>query len=422
MAGQRGPLRRWVKEHSTPATLRLLMAVLVGLCLGWGVLAALAVEQHASAADAAVNSSEPLSLDAQRLYQSLADADVTVSTAYLYGQDQPAAARQRYQDDIAAAAGDLRTVTAASGNSSIGADLAALDAGLPVYTGYVEDGEAYEAVGMPAGGSFQQVAATEMHGVLLPAARDVYAQENAQLKAASAQATGLPLAVVTAVVILFVLVVLFRTQRWLTRRTHRTVNGGLFAATLAGVVALVWLVAAVAVGRSDLLTANQHGSAPAQTLAQADIGALQARGDEAMNLISRTGDSGFEADFHTISAQLDSQLTDAAPGTAPVGQARTDAAAWFTANGQMQTLDAAYNYGAETRLAIGTGPGSAATLFSRLSADLSDAIATDQATFNAHAPAGQSVFGTLEIAVIVLALIMAAGCAWGLSRRIAEYR
>jgi hypothetical protein len=417
MAGRRGPTRR-----STPGTLRLLLAALVLLCLGWGVLAAVTVEQHASAAAAAVNSSEPLSLDAQHLYQSLADADVTVSTAYLHGQDQPAAARERYQQDIAAAAADLRTVTAASGNSAVGSDLATLNAGLPVYTGYVQDGEVYTGVGMPASGSFLQVASEEMHLVLLPSARDVYAQENARLTAASAQATGLPLAVVAAVGGLVVLIALFRAQRWLTRQTHRAVNSGLVIATLAGVAALVWLGAATAAGRGDLLTATQHGSAPAQTLAQADIGALQARGDEAMNLISRSGDAGFQSDFHTIAATLDSQLTAAAPGTAATGQARSDAGAWFAANDRMQTLDAAYNYGAETQLAIGTGPGSSATLFSRLSSDLSGAIAADQATFTANAPAGQSTFATLEIAIIVLAVIMAAGCGWGLTRRIAEYR
>ena len=402
--------------------LRLLLVALVALCLGWGVLAALTVAQHASAVSDAVGSSEPLSLDAQRMYQSLADADVTVSTGYLYGASQPYSGRQRYQRDIAAAAADLRSVTAASGDGPVRADLTTLNAALPVYTGYVEDGEVYDETGLPAGGSFLQVASEEMHLVLLPAARDVYAQENARLTAASAQATGIPLAAVAAVGALVVLIALFRAQRWLTRQTHRTVNGGLFIATLAGVVALVWLGAAMAAGRSDLLTATQHGSAPAQTLAQADIGALQARGDEAMNLISRSGDAGFQADFHTIAQTLDRQLTAAAPGTASVGRARTDAGTWFAANNQLQTLDAVYNYGAETQLAIGTGQGSSATLFGRLSADLSGAIAADQSTFSANAPAGQSTFATLEIAIIVLALIMAAGSFWGLTRRIAEYR
>ena len=112
-------------------------------------------------------------------------------------------------------------MTAASGNSAVGSDLATLNAGLPVYTGYVQDGEVYTGVGMPASGSFLQVASEEMHLVLLPSARDVYAQENARLTAASAQATGLPLAVVAAVGGLVVLIALFRAQRWLTRQTDR---------------------------------------------------------------------------------------------------------------------------------------------------------------------------------------------------------
>ena len=87
---------------------------LVIACLGWGALAALMVEQHASAAHDAASVSEPLSLEAQQMYQSLADADVTASTGYLYGRIQPFPGRQRYEHDIAVATADLKAVTAAS--------------------------------------------------------------------------------------------------------------------------------------------------------------------------------------------------------------------------------------------------------------------------------------------------------------------
>jgi hypothetical protein len=409
-------------SRTTPGTLRLLMAALVLACLGWGVLAALTISQHADAAGQTVTAGEPLSLDAQQLYQSLADADVTVTTAFLYGHQQPYSARQRYQHDVAVAAGDLRAVTAAAGNSAVAADLATLDAGLPVYTGYVEDAEVYNAVNMPAGGSYIQVASEEMHLSLLPAAHNVYTQENAQLTAASAAATGLPLAAIVLVAGLLVLAALYLAQRWLTRRMHRTVNGGLFLASLAGLVALVWMIIAVAAGRADMLNATEHGSAPAQTLAQADIGALQARGDETLNLISRTGDTGFQADFHAVQAKLGAQLTAADGGSASVAAARQDASTWITVDDKMEAYDQTYDYGAETQLAIGTGPGSSATLFGRLETDLGAAIAADQDTFSANAPDGQDTFTSLEIGVIVLALMMAAGCAWGLSSRLAEYR
>jgi hypothetical protein len=397
------------------------------LCLGWGALAALTVSQHASAADDVAATSEPLSLDAQQIYQSLADADVTVSTGYLYGHIEPFADRQRYLHDIAVVAADLKVVTAASGNSAIGGSLSTLSAALPVYTGYVEDGQIYNSLGYPAGGSFTEVASEEMHLTLLPAARSVYARENARLAAASAQATGLPLAVITIVAGLAVGFVLYRSQRWLSRRTHRMINGGLLLASLAGVAALVWLVVAVTGARADLLQATGHGSGPAETLAQADIAALQARGDETLNLISRTGDADFQQDFRAAQTELDTLLTAAGPrstagAATSITAARHESTAWFAVNQRAQALDAVYNYGAETQLETGSGTGTAGTLFGQLSADIGSAITADQAVFASNAATGSDTFTGLEEGIVVLALVMAAGCAWGLSRRLAEYR
>jgi hypothetical protein len=50
------------------------------------------------------------------------------------------------------------------------------------------------------------------------------------------------------------------------------------------------------------------------------------------------------------------------------------------------------------------------------------AINTDQGVFAANAAAGADAFTGLEAGIIVLAVVMAVGCAWGLSRGLAEYR
>ena len=418
---------RLPRASTTPGRLWLVRAGLLVLCLAWGVLATLMTSQHTSAAHQVNATGEALSLDAQQIYQSLADADVTVSTGYLYGRTEPYANRQRYQRDIAAVAADLKAVTAANGNSGIGASLSAISQALPVYTGYVEDGEIYNSLGFPAGGSFIEVASEEMHLTLLPAARSVYEQENAQLQASSAQATGLPLAVITVVVGLAVCFLLFRAQRWLSHRTHRTVNPGLFLATLASVAALIWLVVALAGARADLLKATGHGSGPAQTLAEADITALQARGDETLNLISRSGDANFQQDFHTAQSKLSSLLdsasaNSAADGAAPIAAAGHAATAWFAVNQQAQKLDAVYDYGAETQLEIGSGPGTAGTLFGQLETNINTAIGADQSVFAANAADGVDALAGLEVGIAVLALVMAIGSAWGLTRRLAEYR
>src|SRR6516225_2378123 len=97
-AARRAARRRrfsFPRASTTPGKVRLIRLGLVIACLAWGALAALMVGQHASAARDAASVSEPLSLDAQQMYQSLADADVTASTGYLYGRIQPFQGRQR---------------------------------------------------------------------------------------------------------------------------------------------------------------------------------------------------------------------------------------------------------------------------------------------------------------------------------------
>jgi hypothetical protein len=412
---------------------------MVGLLLAslaWGAVGAWTVSQHASAAQDVVSVSEPLSLSAQQMYQSLSDADGTATTAFLAGPSVSLAARQRFAADIAQAAADLSRLKDAATTASsqpLLASLAAVSTGLPVYTGYVAQAQTWYSLGhLLTGGSFMQVASEVMHLTLLPAARTIYAQENAGLTAASAGATGLPWIVVALVVALGIALVLFRAQRWLWRHTHRRVNYGLVAASAALAAVVLWLVVAFVVARSDLQRGVGHGSAPAETLAQAAIDTQQIRGDQILNLISRSGDTTFVQDFGSVRGKLGpgpgTLLTDAA-ASSPSGAgaqwaaaAAHDVQAWYTVNDQVYNLDHAAQYAAETQLVIGTGPSSSAAGFSRVEADLSRAIAADQVIFQASATAGENAFAGLEAGIIVAAVLMALGCAWGLSVRLAEYR
>jgi hypothetical protein len=420
----------------TPAVLRSLLVGLVLASVLWGVVAAWTVDQHASAASEVVSTSEPLSLAAQEMYQSLSDADVTATTAFLAGPPEPLSVRQHYEADIAKAAADLaelRSSGASGSGSALPRNLAAVSAGLPLYTGYVQQAQTYGSLGYPlTGGSFMQVASEEMHLTLLPAASAIYSQENAGLTAASAQATGLPLIVIAVLLAIGIGFVLLRGQRWLTRRTHRTVNYGLLLATVAVVVATVWLVVAFGSARSDFGTGLGHGSTVAESVAQAGIAAQQARSDEVLNLISRSGATSFQDDFAVEQKRIgpgDGTLLSSAAAASPAGvgstavaAAGTDATAWYAASKKVFALDTAANYAAETKLVIGTGTGSSAAAFARLEADLNRAIAADQVVFTSNAASGSGAFGGLEAAVIIAALLMAAGSAWGLSRRLAEYR
>lgn len=110
------------------------------------------------------------------------------------------------------------------------------------------------------------------------------------------------------------------------------------------------------------------------------------------------------------------------PGARWVARAARDARTWYGVNQHLYSLDLAANYAKETQLVVQSAPGSSAPAFSSLERDLGRAITADQVTFSNSATAGRDAFAGLEAGIVVAALLMAAGCAWGLSRRLAEYR
>ena len=430
---------------TTPARLRLLLALLILLSLAWGVLAALTADQHASAAADVVAVSEPLSLDAEQIYTSLSDADATAASAFLAGGLEPAKARQRYQADITEAAIRIEAASALVGSSAartqlpghlakqasaagtaVGDDLAILSGQLPAYTDEVGTARADNRLGLPLGAAYLREASALLRGTLLPAASDIYTRESALLTSASAQATGLPLIVVAVVAELGLCYVLFRSSRWLSRHTHRVVNYGLLLATVAGLVSLVWLVSAFLVGRGDLLHAQQQGSAPVQAFARAEVAALQAHADESLTLIDNSGDDSYQKDYLAQQKLLGpgpgtllAAVQEAAANGGPGRDVGAESQAWYQAHAALRAKDDA---GSHADAVASAQSGDAATSFARLSTTLSQGIDTHQAVFAASARSGRDAFTGLAVGMIVASLVMVVGCAWGLSRRLAEYR
>ena len=387
------------------------------LSLAWGAFGGWVASDHSSAASALVNVDEPLSLDAQQMYQSIADADATITAAFLTTSQPALAPLQRYAKDIANASADLAQLRAAEGGPA-DSDLAKLSGGLPEYAGYVGEARSEYAMGYPlTGGSFLQVASEQAHLVLLPAANAVFARENDALNAASSQATGLPFVVVALLLAVATGYVLFRVQRWLTRRTNRMFSPGLVLASLLLVISTLWLLAGFLSARSDLDRGINHGAAPAESLALASTGVQQIRGDAVLNVISRSGSASFSDDFQATSAKVGpgqgSWLDGAAAAQDPgskgaelVARAQRDATAWYRTNTQVYKLDNAANYQGERDLVAETGSGGATAGYAALERDLSQAIAADQAVFTSAATAGADSLDPLA------GVIIAASCSW----------
>jgi hypothetical protein len=426
----RGRVRRALLD--TPGKLRALAAALILLCVAWGAAGALVAGQHSSAADAVAARDEQLALESMHLYQSVADADATVTAAFLASPTPPLKQLQRYDGDLATAHADLSGLEAGL-NGGAGADpaiapaLARLGAGLSDYNGYVGNATSEYAMGFPlTGGSFLDVASAKAHLVLLPAADTVFTQENDQLSAANGQATGLPTMIGLLLLAAVTAIVIYRAQRWLTRRTNRVLSPGLVLASLALAVSVVWVLAAFLGGRSDLDGGIANGSAPAQQLALASIGAQQIRGDAVLNVISRSGSASFSDDFTATSKQVNAELTAAraaqqSPADAGfVSAVALDASAWYAANQQVYAAGGRADYASERDLVV--GPGATSAGYSRLEGDFNTAIATDQAVFVSAATQGAGLLDPLAGVLAASAAVMVLGCGWAISRRLAEYR
>ena len=441
-AAHRAPRRprrtRGVLLH-TPGKLSALLAGLVLLSLAWGALGGWVAAQHSSAADALVPVNDRLSLDARHMYQSIADADATITAAFLASPTPPLGQLQRYEKDLATAHGDLSVLQAASGDQAEGTALGQVGGGLSAYSGYVGEATAEYAMGYPlTGGSFLQVASEEAHLVLLPAASTVFTRENAALDAASGQATGVPTEIALLVLAVVTGFVLYRAQRWLARRTNRLFSPGLVLASLMLVIGVAWLAAGFLAARSDLSRGIGHGSAPVQDLALASIGVQQIRGDAVLNVISRSGNASFQQDFvaaskkigpgpgtwlgAAASAQEAGARESGGAGPSLVASAGRDATSWYAANTRVYLLGTHADYAGERNLVVGTAAGSTLAGYNALEDDFSNAIQADQAVFASGASEGASALDPLPGVVIATSLLMAAGCAWAVSRRLAEYR
>ncbi|MGH3249200.1 MAG: hypothetical protein ACRDOI_23755 [Trebonia sp.] len=425
--------RRRLDLTTTPGRLWLVLVGLVLLSLAWGALAAFTAGHYAAAASSVVTTREPLSLDAQRIYSRLSDANDTATTAFLAGGIESAAAMRRYQADLSAAEAGIQSATAQGGAGTPAAakELSVLAADLPTYTQEIGNASADNRLALPLGAAYLREASGLMRNTLLAEAKDLYATENASLHGGSAQATGLPLFCVTVVIGLAVGFVLYRASRWLRGRTNRVLNVGLIAAGLATVISLAWLAAAYLGARGDLLHAQARGSATVEAVAQGGIAAQEAHADESLTLIDNTGYDLYQADYlkqeHALGPGPGSLLTAASaaalgtPAAPAVAAAVSDARAWFAAHAQVRDLDDNGNHAKAVAAVLAAKPGDAGAAFTRLSDDLTAAIASDQAVFDSTARSAASAYTGLEPVVIAAALLMAAACAWGLSRRLREY-
>ncbi|MBH1933055.1 hypothetical protein I5Q34_01905 [Streptomyces sp. AV19] len=425
-----------------PGRLRTLGAALAAALVLFGAVTAWQVTDRATAADAVVDRSQPLSAAAADLYRSLADADTTAARGFLPGGKEPRSIRLRYEKDIATASALLAEAAASTGTSQQEhTRIAALNKQLPVYTGLVEQARANNRQGLPLGGAYLRHASERMEKELLPTARALYDAETDRLGSDYRGAKSWPWAALT--IGLLTLGALGWAQRRTYLRTNRVFNHGLLAATAASGVVLLWLAVGHGIARANLDDSYEHGARSLQVLNTARISSLQARGAETLTMVSRhdvltdQGKDAYEERYGanmrdlfgdgTADARPGSlldrarSLADGALGRDPVAKAVAEVKEWQRRHAAARAADDAGDY--EGALARVTGEkGSTGEAFDQVDTALRRALDHEQDDFRSAADDGRSALTGLAVGAAVLALLGAAGAVLGIGRRLSEYR
>ncbi|MEV7284026.1 hypothetical protein AB0O01_05570 [Streptomyces sp. NPDC093252] len=421
-----------------PGRLRIIGALLALLVVAFGAITAWQTTERADAADAVLNTSQPLSSEAADIYRSLADANTAASSGFLAGGQETEESRARYEEDIQKAAeGLVRAANNSEPGSASARTIADLNRLLPEYKGLIERARANNRQGFPLGGAYLRYANDKMQSDMLPAAEKLYTTENERLSADYADATPYPWAAMALGVT--ALGALAWAQHRTYRRTNRVLNHGLVAASTATVVVLLWLVVGHSVARAGLNDSYEHGVRSLNALHDARIASLKARGNENLTLVSRGAETvevdgafqdRFDVEFGKSMADLEKGLDTAAgladddAGRSPVSEAAGNMEEWQVRHGEARAADNAGDYQSALNRVIGGDPDTPPTgeCFDGVDESLALAIDHEKKEFRAAAADGLGAMTGLSAGAAVLAVLGAAGAVLGIGRRLSEYR
>jgi hypothetical protein len=419
---RRSRLARWTGPR-TPARLRRIGVVLTLACLVTAVLSLVGGTARAGAVSDVGDRDTALTQDAGEIYRALADADAMATSGYVSAGQEPAAVRTRYDADVTGAGQRLALASRqVSPDDPAAMPLNTLITGLPAYTGLVETARTYNRQGLPLGQSYLAQASTRMRTQLLPAAEALRQAEVAALNTDYRDASSLPVAVVLFGLAVLAGAVDFSRKEY--RRTRRRLSPGVVLASLLVVAGVLWWVLATVSTESALAEANKASDATT-ALDEARTLVLQARSNESLVLVARSGGSASDQGFTDQLTRLTADggpLASAEGNGADVGEIRSAARTWTAAHQRLRAADDAGRYAEAVQSATGSGGGSSGAAFAALDKTVGAAGAAARSRLADATHDAGSATSLLGFGPAVLFVLAAAGFAIGVARRVEEYR
>ncbi|WP_285102996.1 hypothetical protein [Promicromonospora sp. MEB111] len=419
-----GPARTSVRDRitaelaTTPGRLALATAVAVVACLLLAVTGFLAGSSQSAALRDAQRDAAQL-VGTQELRNDLVSADATATNAFLVGGLEPTEARERYEASVSEAAEALPALASTAQGADETADLATVSDSVQRYAGLVESARANNRQGFPVGAAYLDQASAALRDEVLPTLDDVAVSTSERV---DDDLTSVSLSQALLLFVLLGLVALAAVQLWLARRTHRRLNLGLAAASVAllvgGIVATVAVLGGNGVARSVASGPYAATVATSQALSLA----TDAKSMESFTLIKRGSGAEFEESYQTSVAQARDLLTEAQDASDTGSDPLALLNAWDEKHAEIRALDDGGQWDEAVDAATSTADDSAGAAFTAFS---DQAHADVETTSTAAVDRLGSAATTAQIAAwvaLVLGVAGAVAAAAGMNVRLKEYR
>lgn len=410
--------RRGWSQRSTPTLLRAVQVLLAVVAILFGVVIAVDAGGRIARIDDARRAADVVEAS-QQLRAALGRADAASAGAFLNGGvDQPEQ-RQRYRAAIDEAAAALQTAGGAAEDPGAVEAITQLNRLLPRYSGLIETARAANRQQLPLGAAYLR-SASELVRTDIDAQLDVLDERgDTDFRDQVGTITG-GLGLPTVAMAVVALAVFALAGRWLARRTRRLLNPGVVLAVAILVVGLGWVGSATGSSAQASVAAVRGGYDELSALSAIGADAYDHQVSSTFALIDRGARDGFYARAATAAQNVDARLV-AADDRSGLQNAW---GAYLAASQAAVELDSAGQF-VQARALLTAGsdePDSIAARFGAFDETLAARVTSAGSGLSSDLLDARQPIARLRIVGLVIGVVAAAVAAWGVQRRINDYR
>ncbi len=401
--GTPAPAPKQVED--VPRLLNRWQVVAVAVCLVFGVLSAMLQLLGWQANGRAADNTEQV-VRVQEIQSSLLRADALATNAFLIGGLEPAEQRAEYDAALDAA---LRGITdAAEAQPADREALAALNSEVASYAAAIAQARDNNRQGFPIGAEYLQQAGQGLRAEALPVIQELV---TANSERAEDEMDGQH-PVWLFWVGLLALAALWWLNRQIAKRFHRRLNVGLTAAAV-GVAVLTLACVVLAedqAGDNDALVEGSYQEAA--DAAAVRTSANDAKANESLRLIKRGSGQAFEDAWSAAAERVEDLAT---------GGTQTAWDSYEALHEEIVALDTGGRWDDAVAKATSRADDGASAALDAVDASAQADVDAAAADTTDTLRSGRAFALVLSVATLLLGLVAAVLCAWGINQRRKEY-